>query len=311
MVDGMPVTLLEGGRQTLEVVGESHYQDNIHMIVQAFAEPDDYGHRGDDDSVRVSINAVLVAETNNPFDSNAISLWIGGHKVGHLSRDAAEAYRPGLIDLQKEHGQPIALEGVVVGRPGLYGVFLNNDPEDFGLSGGPRGTIPPPQGARLRTGLSEAIGTDEEDDSYDLSWMDDLSADTVKRIPKLRKLLEEVPDPIDRHFMFAQLEEDLYSCRDLWPTALDEYDQVAEQHHAEMTETIRTALVEKFGSMPLVDTYRQCAIRQQKARDWEASLRWAERGLAVYGEDAARPEAVDDLKKRVERAKSKMTSTGE
>jgi hypothetical protein len=308
MVDGMQVTLLEGGRQTLEVVGESHYQDNIHVIVEVFAEPDHYEHRGDDDSVRVPIHAVMVAETNNPYDSNAISLWIGGHKVGHLSRDAAEAYRPGLIDLQKEHGQPIALDGVVVGRPGLYGVFLNNDPEDFGLPGGPRGTIPPPPGAQLRTGLSEATGTDEEDDSYDLSWMDDLSADTVKRIPKLRKLLEEDPDPIDRHFMFAQLEEDLYSCRDLWPTALDEYDQVAEQHHTEMIETIRTALFEKFGRVPLIDTYRQCAIRQQKAKDWEASLRWAERGLGVYGEDAARPEAVEDLKKRVERAKSKMTS---
>ncbi len=118
MVEGMQVTLLEGGRQTLEVVGESHYQDNIHTIVEAIAEPDHYGHRGDDDSVRVPIHAVMVAETNNPYDSNAISLWIGGRKVGHLSREATEAYRPGLIDLQNAHGQPIALDGVVVGRPG-------------------------------------------------------------------------------------------------------------------------------------------------------------------------------------------------
>ncbi len=138
--------------------------------------------------------------------------------------------------------------------------------------------------------------------------MDDLSNDAVKRIPKLRKLLEADPDPIDRHFMFTQLEEDLYSCRDLWPMALDEYDQVAEQHHTEMMQTIRTALFEKFGEVPLIDTYRQCAIRQHKAKDWESSLRWAERGLEVYGEDAARPEAVKDLKKRIERAKAKMIS---
>ncbi len=75
-----------------------------------------------------------------------------------------------------------------------------------------------------------------------------------------------------------------------------------------MVETMRTALFEKFGRVPLIDTYRQSAIRQQKAKDWEASLRWAERGLEVYGEDAARPEAVEDLKKRAERATSKMTS---
>ena len=36
------------------------------------------------------------------------------------------------------------------------------------------------------------------------------------------------------------------------------------------------------------------------------SLRWAERGLRVYGGDAARPEAVEDLKKRVKRARSKL-----
>jgi hypothetical protein len=30
--------------------------------------------------------------------------------------------------------------------------------------------------------------------------------------------------------------------------------------------------------------------------------------LEVYGEDAARSEAVEDLRKRIERAKSKMTS---
>jgi hypothetical protein len=306
MVDGMKVTLLEGGTQTLECVGESHYQDSIHRIVESLAEPDHYGHRGDEDGVRVPLHGILVAETNNPYDSNAISVWISGHKVGHLPRDAAEAYRPGLLKLQKEHGQPIALDGAVIGRPGLYGVFLKNDPEDFGLPRGMGATVPPPPGARLRTGLSEAIGTDEEDDSYDLSWLDDLPGDTIKRIPKLRKLIEEDPDPIDRHFMFTQLEKDLYSCRDLWPTALDEYDTVAEQHHSEMVDGMREALLGKFGKVPLIETYKQAAIRQQKARNWESSLCWVERGLEIYGDEPARAEAVEDLEKRVERARSKL-----
>jgi len=42
------------------------------------------------------------------------------------------------------------------------------------------------------------------------------------------------------------------------------------------------------------------AIRQAKARSFEQALWWAERGIAVYGSDAARPDAVDDLKKRVD-----------
>ena len=302
MTGTMQVTLLDG-HQTLEVVGESHYQDNLHVLVEALAKSGDYETHGD--GVRVNVTPLLVLEVNNPHDSNAISVWISGHKVGHLSASAAKAYRPGLVALQKEHGEAIALEGNIVGRPGLYGVFMKHDPEDFGLAPGPKDTIRP-EGAGIRTGEGEARASDGEDESYDLSWMDTLPSDTVRRIPKLRKLLEDDPDPIGRHFMFIQLEKDLYSCRDLWPTALNEYDDVAEQHHAEMKVNIRAALFDKFGEVPLIDTYRQGAVREQKARDWEASLRWAERGLEVYGDDAARPEAVEDLKKRVEKARSKL-----
>jgi hypothetical protein len=57
---------------------------------------------------------------------------------------------------------------------------------------------------------------------------------------------------------------------------------------------------------PLLDTYRQMAIRQQKQRDWEACKWWAERGLALYGERAAREEAVEDLIKRRNRSVAKL-----
>jgi hypothetical protein len=298
MVEDVAVTLFDGS-ETLEVVGESHYADNLRLLVDALAEP---GHYGDDGKVRVPIDAILVADTDNQYDLNSISLWVSGHKVGHLSRHDAAAYRPGLLNLQVEVGQQIALEGQIIGRDGIYGVFLKHDPEDFGVMARDVGM----QSGELRTGLTEALWTNDDDDSYDLSWMDTLPSDTAKRISKLRKLLEDDPDPIDRHFMFTQLEKDLYSCRDLWPTALDEYDEVAEQHHAEMTENMRAALFDKFGELPLIDTYKQGAIRQQKARDWDASLLWAERGLEVYGDDAARPEAVEDLKKRADRAKSRL-----
>jgi hypothetical protein len=52
--------------------------------------------------------------------------------------------------------------------------------------------------------------------------------------------------------------------------------------------------------------YRQAAIRCQKARDWPMVRTWAERGLAVYGSEAARPEAVVDLQKRLAHANVKM-----
>jgi hypothetical protein len=46
----------------------------------------------------------------------------------------------------------------------------------------------------------------------------------------------------------------------------------------------------------VIDMYRQCAVRWQKAHDWERSRNWAERGITIYGDDAARPEVVDDLR---------------
>jgi hypothetical protein len=41
--------------------------------------------------------------------------------------------------------------------------------------------------------------------------------------------------------------------------------------------------VDDGGKIPLLDTYRQLARRQQKKKDWPACKWWAERGLALYG----------------------------
>jgi hypothetical protein len=52
--------------------------------------------------------------------------------------------------------------------------------------------------------------------------------------------------------------------------------------------------------------YKQASIRHQKRHDWQSALMWAERGLALYGTEAARPEDVDDLKKRATMLRSKL-----
>ena len=67
MRDGAKAALLEGDRD-LEVVGESFYQDSLWRLAVA--------RRGE--PVRVEITAVLVAEDGNPYDSNAIAVWIDG-----------------------------------------------------------------------------------------------------------------------------------------------------------------------------------------------------------------------------------------
>ena len=91
----------------------------------------------------------------------------------------------------------------------------------------------------------------------------------------------------------------------MFASALDEYDQACQQHDAEMNG-IRAAFMAKWGRVPVLEIYRQMAIRQQKAKNFAQALWWAERGIAVYGTDYARLEAVDDLKKRAESFRSKL-----
>ena len=71
-------------------------------------------------------------------------------------------------------------------------------------------------------------------------------------------------------------------------------------------DDIRQAFMTEWGEVPLLETYRQMAIRQQKAGDFEQALWWAERGIAVYGDDAARPEAVEDLQHRAAAYRAKL-----
>jgi HIRAN domain len=130
MRDGMEVQLYEG-RGDLEVVGEASYQDNLWRIIRERRSPDG--------RVREEVYAVLAAEPDNPYDANAVAVWIQGLKVGYLSREDARRYRPGLQALEQQHGKPIALAGVIAGGgmradgPGRLGVLLEHDPADFGL----------------------------------------------------------------------------------------------------------------------------------------------------------------------------------
>ena len=71
-------------------------------------------------------------------------------------------------------------------------------------------------------------------------------------------------------------------------------------------DTIRPALVAKFEGVPVIEMYQQAAIRCAKAKRWLDARQWAERGIAVYGDEAARPEVVDDLRKRLEHATAKL-----
>ena len=105
MREGAQVALLDGD-EDLEVVGESFYQDNLWQLA---------GARPGEQRVREDIYSVLVAKEDNPYDPNTVAVWISGLKVGHLSRENAQRYRPGLLAQQDARGMPITLAGVITG----------------------------------------------------------------------------------------------------------------------------------------------------------------------------------------------------
>ena len=297
MVDGIAVRHYEG-RASLEVVGESHHQDELRALAGVAAG-----------RARVSQFALLVPETGNVYDESAVGVWVAGLQVGHLGRSDAAALRPGIVRLIEESGKAVALTALIVGggvredgRAAMLGVWLSYAPEDFGLpplAAGPGAT------SGFRTGLSEAIGTDEADDSYDLSWIDQLPVEPGRRLPRLRALMATEDDPISRHYLMRTLESDLYTLRDLHPGILEEYDEVATSHDQEMT-VIRPVLLAKFGHLPLLETYKQCTIRHAKAGQLDAALWWANRGVAVYGADAHDESWVNDLRGRADRLQEKI-----
>jgi hypothetical protein len=290
MVDKMSICLMEG-YEDLEVVGESFYQDNLWRLVGGQGRPEV--------RVRMDVYAILAAEDDNAYDVNAVGVWIQGLKVGHLSRADALRLRPGLLSLQAEHHEPIALEGVISGGgmrangPGQLGVFLSYDPEAFGL---PAPETTPYADERLRSALGAELAASKPS-PYDLMWMHHVCDDDVRGIRALREALANESNVIGRHFIYAELEAALYRCRDVFSSALDEYDDTCRRHDTEM-DAIRSACLAYWGKVPVVETYKQMAIRQQKRHDYRLALWWADRGLSVYGDDAARQEAVDDLRYR-------------
>jgi hypothetical protein len=296
--DTLDAALLEGD-EDLEVVGESHRQANLWRVVGGQHRPEVH--------VRMDVYAMLLAEDGNPYDPNAVSVWISGLMVGYLPRDQARTLRPGLLAAQEREGKPIALEGVIVGGgmradgPGRLGVFLSYDPEDFGLSAPPEASY---ADARLRAALGEDLAC-SRDSPYDMVWMHGVSDDALRGIKVLRDALATESNVIGRHFIYAELEAVLYRCRDAFTSALDDYDDVCRQHDAEM-DSIRSACVADWGKVPMLDTYRQMAIRRQKQHDYSQALWWAERAVALYGDCAARPEAVEDMRKRAVSYRAKL-----
>lgn len=104
------------GTYSLAVVGESHYQQALIDI----AGPQIKEGR------TVKCQAILNREDDNPYDSNAVSVEIGGDTVGYIPRALAPAVRLELSDSPKLENRTFVDAVIRGGRPGQhYGVWLD------------------------------------------------------------------------------------------------------------------------------------------------------------------------------------------
>ncbi|HHU11165.1 MAG TPA: DUF2510 domain-containing protein [Intrasporangiaceae bacterium] len=114
------------------VVGESHYREAFLRIVQETrARRGEYGTDID------GVSALVIAEPRNEYDPNAVAVFVLGHKVGYLPRDAAALYSAPLQDLA-DRGEALAVEARVWVAP----------VDDTEMGGSVSLMLPPAQGVQ-------------------------------------------------------------------------------------------------------------------------------------------------------------------
>ena len=85
--DDRPYGHLPGpGTYSIDIVGESHYQEALEDICGGRSE----------ESAQEYVEATLVLDDDNPYDDKAVRVDIEGETVGHLDRPTARAYRERL-----------------------------------------------------------------------------------------------------------------------------------------------------------------------------------------------------------------------
>jgi hypothetical protein len=72
----------------IEIVGESFHEDYIRALRRQYRDQD--------------FEIVLVPEPGNPYDANAVAIYVDGRPVGHLSRKMATAWQPMVMAAHAE-----------------------------------------------------------------------------------------------------------------------------------------------------------------------------------------------------------------
>jgi hypothetical protein len=109
---------------SVEVTGESHYQNALERIVGGLTEG----------GAHLRVVALLIREPTNRWDKNAIRVEVEGETVGYISRDECKDVQPLMRKLEAQ-GRPAWIRATINGgwvnenSRGSFGVVLDDLPE--------------------------------------------------------------------------------------------------------------------------------------------------------------------------------------
>jgi len=116
-----PLHIARGRGFTVEVAGEAHRQEALDGICGGKCED---GHN-------LETTAQLLLIDDNPYDPNAVGVFIAGELVGYIPRDAAPHVRAEVLRLSPDE-RPVTCDAKIVGGwdrgdedEGHYGVKLS------------------------------------------------------------------------------------------------------------------------------------------------------------------------------------------
>lgn len=101
---GVVARLPGPGEFELQVVGESHYQDNLEELCGG-KTPD--GHRKE-------VEAMLIHDDENQYDDKAVAVSIDGKIVGYLDRKTARNFRAQMAEAGAA-SVPAVCQAIIVG----------------------------------------------------------------------------------------------------------------------------------------------------------------------------------------------------
>lgn len=272
-----PSVLLPGsGRYSSDVVGESNYQEAFQRVC---GEPT---YEGVDEFVVAS----LLREPENPYDRNAISVWVDGMRVGYLSKQKALKFRDLVDGIHKQDQVPTCNANIrggwenSEGRQGLYGIWLD---------------LPSPDGVVREAPPSFenqvlAAWRNRDIDQTTALFAVPVSHFTLDRHYLLQGIVEEAFDARAIDLRMARL------CEELAWIYIREFPRYARSLKAS------DKLLGGTGSLPVVPTFRRLATLLTEKGDYSKAIEVCEIGISLGVDDGTK----GGLAKRVDRIRNKQ-----